>query len=623
MTHPAHAQAQDDQQTNPEPGDRVVRITDLQVVWRTALVLSLVVIVILGAPPFFRVLDYVGPDNDDAMRLVEVRDFLNGQSWFDMMQYRLGFEPGTLMHWSRLVDLPIAALVRFFEMFFSTAMAEKIALYIWPLSLVFPLISGVALAGLRFGGRGSIVFSAGLAAIFSISVHRFHPGSIDHHNVQMVLVAWIAAMLLDPERKGVSGVLAGFFCASALAVGVETTPLMVIIAGLVGCNWIWNGRPDARFAAAFGLSLSAFVAIAFFATIPPARYPAVTCDNLSISYASLSVAGGVLLAIVAVLLSGQQIFVRFMAIAVCGLLLGALMLHVAPQCLHNPLDDLDPLLISLWLNHISEAQSIFGQFHHEPGSLGTYYAVPFLAVIVCLWQIFQRDKMRQHIILLVLVSAALLITLLQIRAYIFSTLLAVIVLSCAIARAQVISRASPKSIKAGLAYVGLVLGSVSAVWSIAGILVTEGPGGIFNSTTTDAKPDCRTKDALSVLAGLPAGFVYGPSNLGAPILRFTQHRVLAAPYHRNPEGLLAGLQIGMATPEKAEKMLQDAGVTYVAFCKSDVEVEMQKETAENGLNADLMKGIVPAFLEAVNARENAPVIVYRVLGRAAAQPAPS
>ena len=43
--------------------------------------------------------DLIGADNDDIMRLVEVRDLLGGQSWFDMMQYRLGLADGTLMHW--------------------------------------------------------------------------------------------------------------------------------------------------------------------------------------------------------------------------------------------------------------------------------------------------------------------------------------------------------------------------------------------------------------------------------------------------------------------------------------------------------------------------------------------
>ena len=45
---------------------------------------------------------------DDAMRLAGVRDLLAGQSWFDLTQHRLDPPQGSPMHWSRLIDAPIA-----------------------------------------------------------------------------------------------------------------------------------------------------------------------------------------------------------------------------------------------------------------------------------------------------------------------------------------------------------------------------------------------------------------------------------------------------------------------------------------------------------------------------------
>src|SRR5690349_7387974 len=48
---------------------------------------------------------------DDAMRLVEVRDLLAGQSWFDLVQHRLDPPAGSPMHWSRLIDAPLAAMI--------------------------------------------------------------------------------------------------------------------------------------------------------------------------------------------------------------------------------------------------------------------------------------------------------------------------------------------------------------------------------------------------------------------------------------------------------------------------------------------------------------------------------
>src|SRR5690606_35253478 len=41
-----------------------------------------------------------GGDNDSLLRLVQVRDLLAGQGWYDPMQYRMGPDGGFAMHWS-------------------------------------------------------------------------------------------------------------------------------------------------------------------------------------------------------------------------------------------------------------------------------------------------------------------------------------------------------------------------------------------------------------------------------------------------------------------------------------------------------------------------------------------
>lgn len=56
-------------------------------------------------------------DSDDAMRLTEVRDFANGQAWFDLVQHRMNTPFGASMHWSRLVDLPEFLLFALFRPF--------------------------------------------------------------------------------------------------------------------------------------------------------------------------------------------------------------------------------------------------------------------------------------------------------------------------------------------------------------------------------------------------------------------------------------------------------------------------------------------------------------------------
>src|SRR5690606_10341079 len=59
----------------------------------------------------FPMLSDAGGDNDSLMRLVEVRDLIGGQAWYDLHQYRMGLDGGFQMHWSRFVDAPLAGLV--------------------------------------------------------------------------------------------------------------------------------------------------------------------------------------------------------------------------------------------------------------------------------------------------------------------------------------------------------------------------------------------------------------------------------------------------------------------------------------------------------------------------------
>jgi len=91
----------------------------------------------------------IGNDNDDMMRLVQIRDFLAGQSWFNTDQLRLGLAGGTDMHWSRLPDIPIIILAKVFALFASDEMALMIAYTAWP-PLSASILIFAAVKGARF-----------------------------------------------------------------------------------------------------------------------------------------------------------------------------------------------------------------------------------------------------------------------------------------------------------------------------------------------------------------------------------------------------------------------------------------------------------------------------------------
>src|SRR3546814_13097967 len=90
------------------------------------------------------------------MRLRQVRGLLDGQGWYDLRQYRLNPPGGFDIHWSRLVDLPIAGLILLFKPFVGTGEAERLACGIAPLLPLSITMGGVAFTVRRLEiGRAS------------------------------------------------------------------------------------------------------------------------------------------------------------------------------------------------------------------------------------------------------------------------------------------------------------------------------------------------------------------------------------------------------------------------------------------------------------------------------------
>jgi len=590
------------------------RIRDLLTrLWPTVIAYSVIFAAVILVTRLSGATDYVGPDNDDGMRLVEVRDFLAGQGWFDLMQYRLGLTGGTLMHWSRLIDLPIASLIWFFGLFAPRETAEALALAVWPVSLILPAMLAMAVAGRRIGGVAGMHISLGLTGLVIYAGNRFAPGAIDHHNAQLALVATMIAMLLDPERRAWSYAVAGVAAAIAIAIGAETTPFVAAVCLTVALLWAWEGEDFAAAAKAFGLALALAISILFFATVPPRLYSMVTCDNLSLGYYSLAAIGGGLLLFSAVFASRLTRPLRFAALAVVGAGVFGSAIVIAPQCLSDPLASLDPMLVELWLKNVSEAQSVFVLGRTDPFSLGAFYAAGLFGIAVCIFRIVQRDRVQIHLVLLLLLTTSWAIALVQVRGATFSNLISILPLALLIIDIRRISNGDSENVAAAFVYIVTVLASVPAAWAVGGGLISMQTENAAQKKTAEPakKISCTSQEALAPLAGLPAGLVSAPSEMGVPILRFTQNRVLSAPYHRNQGGMLTELHIGLAEPQEAEAFLTGAGVTVLAFCLKDPQTREIAKLKPDGLYAALGKGNIPRYLEPLPKPADAGVQFFR------------
>src|SRR3954452_10051541 len=200
-------------------------------------------------------------DTDDNMRIMQVRALLHGQDWFDLRQYRLNPPYGANIHWSRLVDLPIAGLILGLRPFLGGAGAERWAVAIAPLLPYLVLLFSLALTARRLIDPRAYPLAL-LAIFFAGSTNgMFMPERIDHHGWQLALLALSMAGIADPRRTR-GGLVLGISSALSLAIGLE----MIIYLALAGAAMVlfWVVDKDERDRLrAYALSMTGTVALAF------------------------------------------------------------------------------------------------------------------------------------------------------------------------------------------------------------------------------------------------------------------------------------------------------------------------------------------------------------------------
>src|SRR3954453_7494515 len=154
-------------------------------------------------------------DTDDNMRMMQVRGLLNGQGWFDLRQHRMNPPFGANIHWSRLVDLPIAGLILGLRPILGGPAAEPWAVAIAPLLPYLLLLFSIALTARRLLGPAAYPL-AFVTLFFAASTNgMFEPERIDHHGWQLALLALSVASIADRDRVR-GGLLLGISSALSL-----------------------------------------------------------------------------------------------------------------------------------------------------------------------------------------------------------------------------------------------------------------------------------------------------------------------------------------------------------------------------------------------------------------------
>ncbi|TIP12174.1 GtrA family protein [Mesorhizobium sp.] len=583
--------------------------------WRTDLMLALLATLVafaVNASVGFPELTNAHGDNDSLLRLVEVRDLLAGQGWFDLYQYRMGLEGGFVMHWSRLVDAPIAAIILAASALTGDmALAENVAQVLWP-ALLFCLAVFFIIRGARsFAGKSAVLPAAvvGAAALHFIGI--FSPGALDHHNVQLMLTMASLSLLLEAPARGPAALFSGVCAALMLAVGMETAPYVATLGACVAILFAFDGDGERRVSRDFGLGFAGVSALVFVATVPVSAWGQAQCDAFSaVQFVVAILAGTGLAAIASIDAAGRMR--RLVSLGILALALGTVVLVLFPQCLAAPYANLDLRLIELWLDHIDEAQSLFELVVHDPASVMARYVTPAVALVLMALRLGGGGWRRQDSLVGALLVMAFVVSAWQVRGSTFSVALAVIPLSAWIASWRQRAEASPsRSVALRMAAVWLV--SVNAVWTgaaAAASVVFEADKTVAHDGGADM--GCLSQASFAALDHLPGTTVLAISNLGSPILAYSGHRVFAGPYHRNIAGNLLALDAFLGSAVDARAIAETHHVGLVALCRGSTESTLLAAKAPQGFLAGLMRGSVPDWLEPVTQISGGSVELYRV-----------
>ena len=572
-----------------------------------ALAVTAVVAVMLALANAARLSASLG-DPDDALRLVMVRELLDGRGWYDQHLLRLQPPLGVYMHWSRLVDGGLAGLDRLFRLGLPADRAELAMRFVWPLLWIFPAVAA-ALSLARTLRPGAMLACALLLATSLNLYVQFLPGRIDHHNVQIALsLVAVAAAVRGASAR--DGIIAGGATALALAVGLESLPFLALAGAATALRFVL-APTGARFLKAYGLSLGLGAAGAFLLQTPPDRWGVSACDALGLNLClGLAVAGAGTAASAWLAPTGGR-RTRIVLLLAAGLAAAGAYLGGHPACARGPMAEIDPRLMPVWFDHVQELQPWTQYLAADPAKALAVAAAPVLGLAGAAWLLAHADYRRRPEVLLAVgcLVLAVALGLMAVRATPYAGWFAVPVLAAAVCDlgARLWARRPVRTL--ALAMVGSpLLVSAAGGALLAAALPAEARGP---SPTSAGADDCFSSRAYAGLDRLAPARALAPTDLGPYVLAHSRLSVMGGPYHRLSFGMLATIEALQASPSAAEAKVRALDVGYVIDCPALAVNADHRRLGPASLQAALDQGRAPAWLQPLSG-PRASVTVYKV-----------
>lgn len=535
-------------------------------------------------------------DPDDQMRLMEMRDLLSGQSWWDTRQYRVLPPEGIPMHWSRYIDAGLAAIILVARHFLSTSAAELAAVILWPSFLACLMVLVLAHGTARLLGTASAIGAVAVFLSWSKLGGEFVPPRIDHHNLQVLCGTALFYLALVPGRAWVLGALGGVVTAFSLAIGLELLPYYATIWGLMALRHAFGQANTGPWLLGFGAAITLSAPLFLAGQTPMSGWATPWCDVLATPVMALGLVGVV--ATLTPVLAGRVLTGPASRIATLVAVTGVglwLAFPLPGQCLAGPYSGVDPEMRNIIETNIIEALSVPTLLASDPALLGRILLPPLVIAglaAITLWRLRGRIGPLQATALMqafVVTGIGLGFSLLQIRAVNLMTPAIPFLAGFLVYGFTLIPRESRVRAPAAVALL-LALPTVvenAVTWLSSASRTDSGPEASQQPGLRGGS--CRTPTAMAEIARLPPALMFSTMNLGPAIITYTQHSVTSAGYHRSFDAFWNGTG-AFLTEDALRAAIAKSGADYVVLC-ADSRIERG-----NPWTASLIAGEMPDWL---------------------------
>ena len=547
-------------------------------------------------------------DTDDNMRMVQVRALLAGQDWFDLRQYKLNPPFGADMHWSRLVDLPLAALILLLRPFLGGADAERTAAAIAPMLPYVVLLFGLALTARRLIDPRAFLLPIVAMIVAGLANSMFMPDRLDHHGWQLAFLSLSIAGLADPRRVR-GGLTVGISTALSLAIGLEMVIYLAIAGAATVLFWVADGNQRPRLLA-YSASVGGGTALAFLLFASNANRAAL-CDALSPVWLSDALLGSALLVGLA-FLSPADWKRRLALAAAAGAILAAFHALAWPHCLTR-LEGVSPEVYDLWLRHVREARPVY---RHTWQTMSVILALPVTGIVgwaLLSWRNrIDADLFRRTLAAAVPALAAALLLLWQTRAGPAAQVLAVV---GAVSIVWILAPVFDRSGRAWVRTLGVVAVALVGFGAVVPLGMKLAPAKVPTEREQNiekANRLCNFIASYKPIAQQPAGTVFTFLDYSPRLITLTHHKAIMGPYHRNGEQIADVMKAFRGSEAQARQIFAKYEADYLLTCPNSSTTTIFLSSTPDGFYGKLAKGKAPAWLTPVALPADSPFKMWKI-----------